>query len=155
MSGASHVLFPDFTFLAHSPHQAAHPVHHQWCPFSTTPSGAGACSFSAHQVTSTTAAALLIVYQTYCASRMVLVDSWGISRLKVAGTHWLSPIFARITLRAPSVCTEEKNREWEKMFHWVQKLSTVFSLIETQIDSWDSKLIEETLPPRPKKCIRI
>ena len=159
MSGASHVLFPDFTFLAHSPHQAAHPVHHQWCPFSTTPSGAGACSFSAHQVTSTTAAALLIVYQTYCASRMVLEDSWGISRLKVACTHCLSPTFARIALRAPSAsCLHwREKREWEKLFQWAQKLSTVFHIThwETQIDSWDSKLIVETLSPRPKKCIRI
>ena len=140
----------------------AHPVHHRCCPFCTTPSGAGACSFSAHQVTSTTAAALLIVYQTYCASRMVLEDSWGISRLKVACTHCLSPTFARIALRAPSAscpyqlsALKRKKREWEKMFQWAQKLSTVFPLKETQIDSWNSKLIVETLSPRPKKCIRI
>ena len=114
---------------------------------------------SAHQVTSTTAAALLIVYRTYSASRMVLVDSWGISRLKVASTHWLSPTFARIALRAPSAsCLHwREKREWEKLFQWAQKLSTVFHIThwETQIDSWDSKLIVETLSPRPKKCIRI
>ena len=36
---------PWFHFPGSLSHQAAHPVHHQWCPFSTTPSGAGACSF--------------------------------------------------------------------------------------------------------------